>query len=241
MKVAITLILILISTTVHATTWGESEVDDPVFNEEKCSVHKPASYGGYIYNWPSKYDQVFWPLTDQNGIWFCNKSGFTAFIGDFDSLNSEEVERITVYLLNNPPKNNEITTKLNLLENIYELRDKDDAFRNLLLRVLARWYQELGDVNKANKYRKKAYTDILLHLKKSLDEFKRLEYLYLAANYSRQFGDIEMSDKYILELNSLFETDKSEKTKDFAEYLKNIVSDTSLIKEGGVLDPEILK
>jgi hypothetical protein len=87
-------ILLVFPISTQATTWGETEVDDPILDGEKCSVHEPASWGGYIYRWPSKYDQVFWPLTDIHGIWFCENSGFTAFIGDFDELSDIEVGHI---------------------------------------------------------------------------------------------------------------------------------------------------
>ena len=90
MKVVISLLLIFCPLAVYSTTWGELEVDDPILEGEKCAVHQPASYGSYIYRWPSKYDQVFWPLTDSHGIWFCQESGFTAFIDDFADLSPEE-------------------------------------------------------------------------------------------------------------------------------------------------------
>ncbi len=220
-----------------ATTWGESEVDDPIFEGEKCSVHEPASYGGYIYSWPSKYDQVFWPLTDHHGIWFCEKSGFTAFIGDFSELSPTEVTKIKGYLLKNPPKDSSIQTKLSLLEEFYSIRNTDKAFNNRLLRVLARWYQNLEDIDKANTYRKEAFSSIQLQLKGELDEYQRLEYLYLAANYSKQFGDQKASDKYISELISSIGNVNSENTKGFAEYLQELYPDTNHIIEGGVLDP----
>jgi len=230
---------ILFYSATHATTWRDLEADDPVFQGEKCSVLVPESYGSYIYSWPSKYDQIFWPLTDENGIWFCYNSGVTAFIDDFSGLSSEEVKRIKSYLEKHPPKNQDINTKLELLEKIYALRDTDDTFKNKFLRVLARWHQQLGNNDKANIYRDAAFRGIQSSLKGKLSEINRLEYLYLAANYSRQFGEVEQSDTYLAELTSYMEATQSEEAKGYSEYLREFISDTKLIKIGGKLDPEL--
>jgi len=239
MKLAPFLIFLSLPVIVQATTWGESEVDDPILEGKKCSVHEPASYGSYIYNWASKYDQVFWPLTDQHGIWFCKESGFTAFIGDFSEISPSEVAKIKGYLLKNPPADSTIETKLEFLEKIYSLRVTDEAFNNRLLRALARWHQDLGNLDKANNYRKEALAGIELSLRGELGEIQRLEYLYLAASYTRQFGDEKASENYLSKLNSSLGEVEGEDAKGFAEYLKKLSTDTEYIKAGGVLDPEL--
>ena len=239
MKLAVFLFFLSLPVAVPATTWGEVEVDDPIFEGKKCSVHEPASYGSYIYSWPSKYDQVFWPITEKNGIWFCEESGFTAFIGDFSEITDSEVEMIKDYLINNPPQDSSIETQLAYLEKLYSFRVINDAFENRLLRVLARWNQELGNLDKANQYRKEALKGIELSLEEKLDENRNLEYLYLAANYTRQFGDEKKSDHYLSQLRSLIEQVESENAKGFAEYLKELSLDTVYIKAAGALDPEV--
>lgn len=239
MKKVYFLILVFIPLAVRATTWGESEVDDPILKGETCSVHEPMSYGGYIYNWPSKYDQVFWPLTDPNGIWFCEKSGFTAFIGDFEGLSTEEVQEIKQFLSDNPPKDSSIQTKLFLLEKLYSMRKTEKAFKNRILRVMARWYQDLGELDKANEYRKVALDSIKSDLEGELGEYQKLEYLYLAANYTKQFGNDEESGKYITLLKDVIAGVKDEEVKGFAEYLSELVENTKYITQGGALDPSI--
>ena len=234
-------ILALIPLFTRATTWGNSEVKDPIVEGQTCFVHEPASYGGYIYNWPSKYDQVFWPLTEEYGIWFCEKSGFTAFIGDFESLTVEETQRIKQFLSENPPKDSSIQTKLFLLEKLYSMRQKDNAFANRLLRVLARWNQELGNPVKADEYRKAAFDSIKLQLTKGVDGYQKLEYLYLAANYSKQFGDEEAAEKYLALLQQAIKNIEDEKVKGFADYLSELAQDTKFITKGGLLDPSLPK
>lgn len=222
-----------------ATTWTRTEVNDPILKGEKCTVHQPASYGGYIYHWPSKYDQVYWPDTTKNGLWFCQKSGFTALIGDFNGISNPEIELIRAYLRDNAPKDDSIQSKLVLLEGVYALRKTDDSFDNMLLRILARWYQSLGNLDKANNYRKKALDGIVLALQKDLEKIQKIEYLYLAANYSRQFGMNKASDDYLRNLASAIEDFENTDESGYASYIKKLSMDTQYIKAGGVLDPEI--
>lgn len=232
------LLLFVLSPVSLATTWGEAQVDDPIKEGAKCEVNEPGSYGSYIYSWPSKYDQVFWPITVPQGIWYCSESGFVAFIGDFDGITDKEKADIAAYLKNREQKLGNGKDLLVRLEEIYALRDKDDAFRNKLNRVLARWYQDLEDIGRANEYRRVALAEIERWLQKGgKDEGRRLEYLYLAANYTRLFGKIEASDEYIARLEQAAENVRSEKLKGFAGYLLELVEDTAYITPGGALNP----
>lgn len=221
-----------------ATTWRDIEIDDPIDPTSKCQVQEPASVGSYIYGWPEKYDQVFWPLTDEIGIWFCKNSGFTAFIGDFKNITTSERERIAIYLKENYKGDETIEVKLKLLEDVYSFRNTEEEFDNRLLRVLARWYQNLDKPDMANVYRRRALQGIQLSLKGKLPEAQQLEYLYVAANYSRLFGDIETSDKYVAELRESIAQLRDKELSGFAEYLSELVKETSQIEPGGKLDPE---
>ncbi len=239
MPLFVLIFLLIFPYVSDATTWVKTEVNDPIIEGETCSVYQPASYGGYIYHWSSKYDQVFWPHITKNGIWSCQKSGFTALIGDFKGMSSSEVQQIKAYLRDNPPKDDSIQSKLVLLEDIYKMRNMDDSFNNKLLRILARWYQSLEELDKANKYRQRALDGIILALKKNLSETQKIEYLYLAANYTRQFGMNEVSDTYLTQLDSVIEDFENNDEAGYAEYIKKLSLDTEYIKNGGVIDPEV--
>jgi hypothetical protein len=189
MKTWIWLLAVCYSGASLATTWSEKEVDDPIVDGAKCHVHVPLSYGSYIYHWPSKYDQVFWPLVDELGLWFCEESGFVAFISDFDGLAHRERKEIHSFLENNYAGSADTRKKLELLEGIYALREKDSAFSNMLNRVLARWYQDLEEYDKANEYREVALGQIRSQLNGELSDEVRLEYLYVACNYDVFFGN----------------------------------------------------
>lgn len=241
MKSWLFFILVSLPLIVQAHSWVEHEVDDPILDGEKCLVHVVDSFGSYVYSLPSKYDLVFWPFTDENGIWFCEKSGFTAIIDDFAKLSPAEKKKIKEFLLANPPQNLAIRDKLELLENVYALRETEAAFDNRLHRILARWYQNLGDLDKANGYRKKVLADIEVFLDGELSELQRLNYLYIAANYTKQFGNEKASQNYLTELGLTLGSLKSQEAKNFADYLKELAKDTQFIQVGGVLDPVLPK
>src|SRR5262245_37271311 len=91
-------ICLLATSSALATTWTEpTPHPDPVRDGATCQGAEPMSYGSYIYQWPSKYDQVFWPLTDSHSIWFCRESGFAAFVGDFE-LGADERAALASHL-----------------------------------------------------------------------------------------------------------------------------------------------
>lgn len=237
LRIVILLGVLSFSLQALATTWSEATVDDPIDPKFKCDVHEPNSYGSYNYNWPEKYDQVFWPLTDESGIWFCTETGFTAFIGDFKDISAEERQKIAVYLKDNYKHSGGIEEKLRILDGIYALRATDVEFKNKLLRVLARWYQNIGQIQKANEFRIKAFDEIKVYLNENISEARRLEYLYLAANYSMLFGEPEASMKYIESLHAATAGLKDKELEEFSKYLSDLAKETPKILPGGKIDP----
>ncbi len=220
-----------------AITWGDSEVDDPIDPKHKCQVNEPLSSGSYIYHSADKFDQVFWPLTDKKGIWFCRATGFTAFIGDFEDITDVEKKEIAEYLRNNYEGGDTQESKLKLLEGIYAIRKTSEEFDNRLVRVLARSYQNLGDFEKANEYRRRALNEIQTRLKGALPEGRKLEYLYVAANYTKQFGDTESSDEFVRKLRASIANLEDKDLASFAEYLDELIGEIPKITPGGRLEP----
>jgi len=176
-------------------------------------------------------------MTDLGGIWFCEHSGFTAFVGDFKDVTPTQKTAIAAWLKQNYRGDRSIQGQLRLLEGIYALRGRNEEFRNHLLRVLARWHQSLGKVEAANRYRRQAFNGIKVALNGKLEEERALEYLYLAANYARLFDDATASDRYLAELSAAIAGIKNEKLNGFARYLAALAKQTPSIQPGGILDP----
>ena len=220
-----------------ATTWAHSEVEDPIAPGKTCQVQKPKSWGSYIYDWPSKYDLVFWPLNDPAALWHCEHSGFTALIGDFEDLSKPEIALIRNYLAKNYDANDDLETRLTLLEDIYRLRHKDAHFRNRLLRVLIQLYLVTGSLETANGYRHEAFEQLKTFLEDDLSVSARLEYLYLAANYARQFGDSPASDRYLAQLEDAINGITDPELSAQIKFLAELAKETRLIEPGGRLVP----
>ena len=228
--------LVALSGLAGAISWADKTVPDPIDPGKTCAVREPMSWGGYIYQFPSKYDMVFWPFTDENGLWVCADSGYVSFMPGFKTLSDAERSAIAAFLKGRD-KPTDARARLVQLEAIEALRTRDPEARNELLRTLARRYQDLGDVARANEYRKTALAQIVARLDSPLPDFKHLEYLYLAANYTRLFGDTAASDAWLAKLATAIAAVKDPEARDAADYLKKLSADTVRIQPGGVLDP----
>jgi hypothetical protein len=246
MKSASVCCLVLASTfaaTGHATTWTEPQpVPDPVREDAKCYVSKPMSYGSYIYQWPSKYDQVFWPLTDPKGIWFCHQSGFTAFIDDFDITAGERGALTSALASYEPIEKPTLSQKLALLQKSYAARNVDARFNIRLLRVLA-YYNEgqFKDFDAARALRRQALEMIQTALTTELPEGERLEYLFVSAVYYRDLGESEKAKAALQLLEQTLRANTDEKLKGFVEYLTELKKDIDRITPGGPLLPQELE
>jgi hypothetical protein len=233
------LALTFTATSGRATTWAEPEpVPDPVRERATCQVARPMSSGSYIYQWPSKYDQVFWPLTDPNGIWFCQESGFTAFIDDFKLTADERAALATELASYKPIKRPTLRQKLALLQKSYGARSVDARMKIRLWRVLAYYHEtELGDPGAASVFRRQALDMIEAAMRTDLPEGDRLEYLFVSAVYSREFGDLEKSRATVRSLEEALKANQNEKLEGFVEYLTELKNDIDKIVPGGALVP----
>jgi tetratricopeptide (TPR) repeat protein len=223
----------------HATTWGEPQpVPDPVRQGAKCYVSEPASYGSYIYQWPSKYDQVFWPLIDEHGLWFCRDSGFTAFIGDFKVTADERAALTNALASYEPIKEPSLNDKLQLLQKSYDARSVDARMKIRLLRVLAYYYEaDLKDFDGARSFRREALEMIEAALQTVLPEGERLEYLFVSAIYYRELGDKQRSQTALQSLDEALQQSTDEKLAGYVGYLTELKKDLDKIVPGGPLIP----
>jgi ankyrin repeat protein len=224
--------LVLCVTGVFAISWEEIQVKDPI-SGHSVTVQQVRSYGGYVYGFPSKYDGVYWPYIDQKWIWFCPESGYTSFGNDFKNLFEEEVQRIKNYLATNYNKNQPPTLeqKLQLLEKIYELRNKNYVFWAWFYRVLAAWYdgRALGNVEQdsqlALNYREKALPLIAIQVKYLPPGFNKIQHLYILGEYNRQLGNTVEAKIYFARARNLQWIDENGGTQTGHQYIDQILDD----------------
>ncbi|WP_223787488.1 hypothetical protein [Marinicella meishanensis] len=237
MRKLMTMVLLLLSHWAQAITWRPGAVPDPLLAGAECQVNKPASYGGYIYRYPSRFDFVFWPYTDPNNIWYCEQSGYMGFMPAFEEVGAAEKPQIIQYIKDNTFNPDDLLSKIQYLEGLYAVRDLNDEFRNKLLRVFARYHQEAGLYEQADAYRQQALAQIDSELVAGVRPELMVVYLYLGANYHRQFGHHSKSDEYLLRLHEGLQSIEEESLQDLKAYLLDLAPLSQLITPGGALEP----
>ena len=219
------LILFLMTGPGFATTWAPSEKTDPLTNE-KVPAQEIVSSGSYIYNWPSKYDLVFWPLTDEKWICFNSKNGYGAFNNDFEKVSDEEKKTLIKWLAENynpaeAPKSHE--EKLVWLEKVYRQRKMDDDFWCRFYRLMAYVYRQ--DPKKSLVYIDKALSLLTKELDTKPQGIKKIEVLYLLGEYYRRIGELEKAKEYFGQVKITKYTDKEGKEQVGHPYFIGIIQE----------------
>ena len=218
------LVPLFITVTVYATTWAPSEKTDPLTGE-KVAAHEIASYGSYIFQWPSKYDLVFWPLTDQNWICLNAKNGYGAFNDDFEKLTDGEKKVLSTWLKANhkpsdAPKTHE--EKLAWLERVYGQRTMDDAFWSRFYRLMAYMHRE--NKVKSLAYVKKAMPLLNKKLETDPKGIERIEVLFLLGEYHLRLGETAKTKEYFAQVKSAKYTDEDGKEQVGHPYFLELVT-----------------
>lgn len=177
---------------------------DPI-SGAKVSIQEIVSYGSYIYQWPSKYDAVFWPFTAEEFIWFSPKSGYIAFAPDFNKISDAEKEHVSKFLRENydPKKQPEsFDAKLDWLEKVYAARGAPPRFWlrfHCLRSYLSRKDPKASSVHRSQAIR--VADEMVGNLKEDGEE--KAAALYILAAYSRMQGFAEKADEYVKTLAHL--------------------------------------
>jgi hypothetical protein len=188
--------LLAIPSTARAVVWWPSQKPDPL-TSEPVPVYGAAAWGGYIYNWPSKYDMVFWPSTAERWICFNPKSGYGALYDDFDTLSGKDKEHLRDWLKRNyvparAPRTQK--EKLAWLERIYNERQMDDDFWSQFYRLMAYVYRDdaptsIGYVQKAMPFLER---QLLAHRSGDF----RTGVLFVLGEYHRRLGHPQVARAY---------------------------------------------
>lgn len=164
MKKSIILLVCLmaVSSIAFATTWGSKSISCPVCGKTD-TYQTPLSYGSYVYQWPTKYQLIFWPMTDQNSHYICSECGFSCFMADFTHFDTTNTLKVKAMLEKEKPGLNfgsytdyPILKRLDLSEKCYKAMNKDEYFWCEYYRVKAYFYDSEKDSTGAKRYRMKA-------------------------------------------------------------------------------------
>ena len=163
---ALVLIVFLrVSLAVLATTWASKDMQCPLCGKT-TKMEVIASYGSYIYNWPSKHQLIFWPATTGYGLYFCEHCHLAMFMGDFQDLAKQKKEKrdaiakaIAPFKKKQPGERYyqiPMTYRLKIAEAAYKQLEKDDVFWCRFYRVMGYHFAGAGDQKGAKAARLKA-------------------------------------------------------------------------------------
>jgi len=180
------------SKTSYATTWGEKEFTCPVC-ATKNTFRMIMSYGSYIYSWPSKYQLIYWPVTDTNSVYCCKKCYLSVFLWDQEDLAKEKIPEIKKVLADvsiKPPFTDytkvPMSVRLEIAEKVYGVLDSKDDYWCYFYRILGYHYSAEKNRDKADEVRKKALDIAQKMLKDSNTEIPAKE-LWVVSGAMKHF------------------------------------------------------
>lgn len=179
---------------VLATTWAEKTFSCPLCGEE-CELDTIASYGSYIYQWPTKFELVFWPHTTGRAMYFCPKCHLSLWMGDFQNVPEEKHEAIRKALAplrqDQPAKPYHqipMTYRLRLARAAYERLDRDDSFWCHFHRVAGYHFDAAGQKQQAKAHRLEALARAEKMLAAGVTEPPRKEILFVIGSMQFHTG-----------------------------------------------------
>lgn len=145
-----------------ATTWVPSTVTCPVCGAEN-EFAEVASFGSYIYMWPSRFQYIFWPRIDSQFLYTCTSCGYSAYMWDFAELPADKQEAVAAAIegaLPSGPRDSytdiPMPERLALAERSYRLLDRDDFFWCEYYRIRGYHLEEAGRAEEAAAARRRA-------------------------------------------------------------------------------------
>jgi len=225
-------VIFLLTLNVNATTWFPAEHTCPIC-KHKHEYKEIESYGGYIYNWPSKYQYVYWPLTDLPSVYCCPKCNFTTYMWDFDSVPENRVDTLTKFLstvkLEKKYKDYidiPMTTRLEIAENVYKILGRDNEFWCKFYRVQGYHYDQEKNKEKAKESRLKSLDLARLMLSDSVYFGQEKEILFIIAAMNNFIGQKDSALIYLDKASLLTYENKKwkeENVKGLDRYLTDLI------------------
>jgi len=223
-----------------ATTWFPQEFTCPVC-KTKNKFLVVGSYGSYIYQWPSKFELIFWPLTDSPTVYSCKQCHVSTFMWDFEGLPKEKHEELRKRLA--PFKfdygaarvGNDVeaeylripsTERLLAAEQTYQVLGRDDEFWCRFYRALGHHYEGGKKQAQADEARRKALNIAERMLADKAREGERKELLFITGAMRHFLKDDPGALKDFREAEGLKYVSKElgpEKSKNYDEYLSDLL------------------
>ncbi|HSE47631.1 MAG TPA: hypothetical protein VLA96_00325 [Terriglobales bacterium] len=232
--VSVLLVLFALAEISGAITTFEVEVTCPICGT-KNKFYDYASWGSYVYQYPSKYQLVFWPSTDPTSWYICQHCHLSLAMWDFKEFPKEKVAVVKAALqgVKVEKKYKEygevpMSVRLEIAEKVYRLLDKDDGFWAHFYRVAGYHLAYEGKATEAAEARKHALEYIQRVLDKNAEPGHRKELLLASAAMKHFLGDDLGCDEDLETAAALTYGDskiEAAKTKGYDAYLSQLIAD----------------
>ena len=235
------------------TTWAPVDVICPVC-QTKNRFMEIMSYGTYIYQYPSKYQLIFWPYTDSPSWYSCKQCHYSAFMADFDNLPVEKIKKIqealkTVTLppQKERPQNNlgesppyldlPVSLRMIAAEKVYRIVKGDsDDFWSHFNRVLGYQLESEGKATEAAEARQQALKSTEKLLQDKSRQGERKELLYICGAMHHFLKNDQAAAKAFEEAAGLTYSNSKladDRNKGYDEYLSQLIKDyIDMLKKG---------
>src|SRR5215472_3405610 len=117
------------------------KVKCPICGQEN-EFFEYASWGSYVYSWPSKFQMVFWPHTYPTSMYICKKCHYTTWMWDFKEAKPEKITEIRAALetFKDVPAFDKysqvpMSVRMRIAERVYQILGKDEEFWSHFYRV----------------------------------------------------------------------------------------------------------
>jgi uncharacterized protein (DUF2225 family) len=225
-------VIFILTFNLNATTWYPVEHTCPVC-KHKHEYQEIASYGSYIYHWPSKYQYVYWPLTDLPSVYFCPKCHLSTYMWDFDSIPENKLDTLNKFLSSVVIEKNykdyievPMTTRLEIAESVYKILGQDNRFWCEFYRVQGYHYDQEKNIEKAKESRLKSLDFARLMLADSLYNGQDKEILFIMAAMNNFIGQKDSALIYLDKASLLTYENKKwkeENVKGLDVYLTDLI------------------
>lgn len=203
------MILITMTGIISATTWTPVDKECPICHTTS-TYYEMTSAGSYIYEYPSKYEYIFWPYIDNRIVYTCRKCWFSCFSWDFLEMPESEhggirriLDSIALFETNGDYYVIPMSYRLSIAEQIYRLLDKDDEFWCHFYRVKAYHLAAEEKLMKAVQARTAAL-ELAEKMLRSKEYAGMHKELYLIAGAMKYFlADYEGADNYFRKAQQL--------------------------------------
>jgi hypothetical protein len=193
--IALTL-LVALAAPARATTWGEVTKECPLCDRQS-TLQAPMSSGSYIYRWPSRFQVVFWPATDERSVYSCGACRFTCLMWDWDrAIPQEQAQAVRAALADiafsvtdRGYRGIPVLERLRAAAKVYDVVGQDGEQSCQLQRIIAYHAAKQGEREEAVAARRRALAiaDELLATPERAGRAKELQ--VIAACMLRLLGD----------------------------------------------------